>query len=178
VLTLKSATRAGALAIAVLIAGTTIAAADQNKAARNDCLAKASDKYQSDKADCQRNHGGKGDEAALKSCNDDVLNLLGHAVRHCYEDYPVTTKPVSDYGVGGPSSTGLDGWHPKGSKTKGLIDPNSLKGADTSGGQGSGGGSNTGGSNGGGGKVLGGTFNSSMSGASMSTGGGSGGIIQ
>lgn len=169
----KSATRIGAIAMAVLMIGTFAAQAEDSASnPYDDCLDSVTKKYTDAVAACAAKYPTS--QKKYNNCVTNAQTKLVDGVVACGKY--LTFEPI-DQGVGGPGSTGLDGWHPKGKKTKGQFDPSSLKGADTSGGQGSGGGSSTGGSNGGGGKALGGTFNSSMSGASMSTGGGSGGII-
>jgi hypothetical protein len=175
--TLKSAVRIGSLAIAGLVLSTVVAeaAAGNYSKAREQCRTYAESNYDNTIVACR---GGVLGATVLETtvCQARAAEGLQEDLEAC-DDPSIIVIPTST-SVGGPTSTGLDGWHPKGKKTKGLFDADALKGADTSGGHGGSSVDVGGGSNGGGGKALGGTFNSSMGSASMSTGGGSGGIIQ
>jgi len=172
----KSIGRVSVLAVAATLIGTLAAeAASGHTGLRAQCVADAQTGYNMQVAGCEdpglRDQYNKGPQV---TCLTNAADHLETNLDYCNSSVP--EFEVIDPGVSFPKSASLDGWHPKPKKSKAVFDVDALKGADTSGGHGSGASDVTGGSNGG--NPIKGNFNSSMGSASMSTGGGSGSIVQ
>jgi hypothetical protein len=152
-------------AAAVLLVTISVAnAADQSMQDKQDaCMQRVEKKYNDRLTGCHRDYTAPSD---VNKCIAKAAKIYATSLQMCTEIY--ATKPPANYGVGGPSAGGLEGWHPKGAKGKGLTSgqPGPVDGGSSD-------------DNGDHPKHSTGTFNPGITGAPLTKGpGASGGIIQ
>jgi uncharacterized membrane protein YgcG len=178
----RSANRIVSLAIGILLIGTVGAAAKSNTGLRAECVQESKDAYDyhivngCGNQDWLDRYGSVGN--AQVNCIVEAAEQLHDNIEYC-DKLPERRAPEA--GVRGPAATTLlgdDDDSGDSSTTHAFLAPMSLSGSSSDAGSGVGGGAGGGGGNGGGGAGgnVDGTFNSSMGGAAMSTGGDSGTI--
>ncbi len=156
---IRQLARVGAI---LLVAMSVANAAEQTMQDKQDaCMKRVEKKYNEKVQSCATDYTVPQD---INKCIANAAKTYAASLKMCIDVYPVTTKPASNYGVGGPNAGGLDGWHPKGPKGKGLTSgqPGPVDGGSSGGGKGN---------------HFTGTFNPGGTGAPLTLGQ-SGGIIQ